>query len=153
MEVVSLLPSPGGGSGSSLLGSNLSPPVGSLSLGSQNVAGKSQPSSVADPLKPWKDVLQLLKTSFEVMRSCLEGEDGNAADYSFDGSPMNTVDDASAMLEAELKEPYVPAGFFVTPHVLLDFMKRHLYDKMHLSVKDKLTCNKEGLRVYDYWAA
>ena len=41
----------------------------------------------------------------------------------------------------------------MTPHVLLDFMKRHLYGEMHLSVKDKLICNKEGLRVYNYWAA
>ena len=82
------------------------PSTGFTSLGAHGPSVTNQ----TDPMKPWKDEVELMKASLELLRSRLEGENGGAADYSFNGTAISSVEDASAMLEAELKEPYIPLG-------------------------------------------
>ena len=58
----------------------------------------------------------------------------------------------AGVLPILLPDGYIPIGCFVTPHVLLEMVARHLYGDLHATIADETKISAAGLTTFDYWA-
>ena len=72
--------------------------------------------------------------------------------FKVDGKCVTDFAEASAILEKELPDGYIPIGCFVTPHVLLEMAARHFYGDLHATIADETKITAASLTTCDYWA-
>ena len=75
-----------------------------------------------------QDNFQFMKVELEELKQkVVESIGGPGEGFAVDGKSLLGALEASAILEKELPDGYVLIGRFVTPHVLLEMVARHLY--------------------------
>ena len=72
--------------------------------------------------------------------------------FEVDGKDVTDFAEASMILEKELPDGYILIGCFVTPHVLLEMVARHLYEDLQATIAVETKISAASLTTFDYWA-
>ena len=72
--------------------------------------------------------------------------------YTFEGKPVRSQLDVTALLEKELPSKYVLVSCFMCPYILLDLVYHYVYDELTQSVSDRTKCDDQRLELFNFWA-